>query len=145
MWITLTVDDVLNEGLTPQEVATLKNIQGNADLLPGILAGVADEARGAIRAGGFPLGAGTTIPSQVRSSVIDAATWRWLKKFPTLKVMQTKDRADAYKAAMDRFKGITKKEEAIERPDEDVPAMPGASVEASANRRQASRCKMDGI
>jgi hypothetical protein len=145
MWITLTTDDVLNEGLTPQEVATLKNIQGNTDLLPGFLSGVVAEARGAIIAGGYPLGADGTVPGQLRGSVIDVVTWRWLKKFPTLKVMQTKERSDAYKAAMDRFKGVTKQDEAIERPDAEIASSPQSAVESSTGGRQASRTKLDGI
>lgn len=144
-WIILIVDDVQNEAFTPQEVATLKGIQGNQDLLTPALNRAIAKARGAILAGGFVLGADGTVPDQVSDSVIDIAAWRWLKSFPTLKALQTKDRKDAFDAAVERLKGITKKEEAIEAPDVAEASYPQAAVESSANRRQASRCRLDGI
>jgi hypothetical protein len=119
-WRQITVEEV-NQEFTPQEAATLKNIQGAQDNLPNVLGRVVEQARGAIRAGSYPLADdASALPSQLVTTVIDLAVWRYLKSFPTLKALQTKDRKDAYDAAMTRLKDVANQKENIEPPDADT-------------------------
>jgi hypothetical protein len=120
-WNEITSDDVREEGLTPQEVATLKNIDGANDALTNILARAIKRVRGAIRAGGYPLSdTATEVPDQVNDVVIDISVWRWLKKYPQMKALQTKERQDAYSKAVDRLEKIANQKESIEPPDADT-------------------------
>jgi hypothetical protein len=114
-WKTVTVEDVLGE-LTVQEQAALKGIEGARDQLPLILARVVNAARGAIRAGAYPLGEEGTTPDQLDLDIIAMARWRWLTAFPQLQRLQTRDRRDAHDEGLARLDRIARQKIAIEPP-----------------------------
>ena len=111
-WNTISVSDVLDE-LSPQEAAAFNTIQGQSTSQANILARVVNEVRDYIAAGNRPLDAANTIPDQLRNQVIDLTLWRWLKKFPALKNLQTEPRKAAYDAAMELLKELAKKDSDI--------------------------------
>ena len=101
-WNTIAASDVLTE-FTPQEQASLNAIQGSSGNLGSILTNVIALARGNIRAGGYTLAPGSTIPDQLRLDVIAIARWRWLASLPALKSIQTDYRKEQYTEAMKRL------------------------------------------
>lgn len=121
MWSAITTADVLDE-FTPQEQATLQNLQSANNtqqavaILGRILTREVNAARGSIIAGGGRLDADGFIPDQLRPDVIAIARWRWLISFPQLKVMQTKERNDAYNDARDTLKDVSTGKIKIELP-----------------------------
>ena len=77
--------------------------------------------------------------------------WRWLKKFPALKNLQTKDRKDAYEAAMAPLKDVARKNSdyRIEPPNpataEVTPEPVNAIKRISGDRRQLTRRDTRGL
>ncbi|MGO8678050.1 MAG: hypothetical protein ACLQVX_19580 [Limisphaerales bacterium] len=116
-WKTVTVEDVLGE-FTVEEQAALKGIQGAGDALPLILARVVNAVRGAIRAGGYRLGAEGTTPDQLDLEIVAMARWRWLTAFSQLQRLQTRDRRDAHDEALAKLDRIAQQRIAIEPPEE---------------------------
>jgi len=107
--------------LSPVEVATIENIQGNSDPLPGIITKVISKVRGMIKAGGNPLDqTGNTIPDQLVEEVVAMARWKWLNSVPALKSLKTKERADANTAAEALLKEISSN--SPNRPRTELPA-----------------------
>ena len=114
-WNNLTTAEVLEE-FTPSEQATLQGIQGATGNLANILLRAIQSARGAISAGGYELGEGTTIPDQLRGEVIAIARWRWLISFPQLKSMQTAERKAANDEAVKKLDAAANQEFNVESP-----------------------------
>lgn len=108
-WSAIVIADVIDE-FSPQEVTSFNTIQGQSTTQASILTRVVNEVRAAIRAGGNQMDAEGTIPDQLRNQVIDICLWRWLKKFPQLKALQTDMRKSAYDEAMATLKDISKKD-----------------------------------
>lgn len=125
-WAILTTDDVLGE-FTPQETATLKNIQGAVERLPGILANTIAVARGSIRAGGYSLGTEGTVPDQLRLDIIAIARWRWLAAFPQMKALQTDARKAAHDDAQANLKDVSNQKLNVEAPDADTTNVPAGN------------------
>ena len=116
-WSAITADDVLQEWNT-KEPALIANQQAAADNLPVILARAVARVRGAIRAGGYPLGLEGTVPDQVIDSVIAIARWRLLLSLPEVnESMLSKSRKDDYEEAVARLERISQQKENIEPPD----------------------------
>jgi len=124
-WKTVTAEDVLSE-FTPQEQAALKAIQGATDQLPSIVARVVAAARGAIRAGGYELGAEGTIPDQIESDVVAIARWRWLIAFSQLQRLQTNERQAAHDLGQARLDAAGRQQLSIEPPQPGVNAPSGS-------------------
>src|SRR4030095_12148697 len=111
-WITLTTDDVLSE-FTPNEAATLRNLQGsgsgpgyvNVDVLT---ARTIDEVRGFIMAGGYAVDetAEDTLPKGLFADAIAIARWRVLISAPQLKQLQTEERKKAFDDALAKLNKI---------------------------------------
>ncbi len=141
MWITLTTADILSE-LTPAETAALQTIQGATDQLTPILSKAVAQARGAIRAGGYPLGDDGTIPDQLASDVTALARWRWLTSFPQLQRMQTKERKDAHDAARELLEGVARQKFNIEPPPAPDGATPAPSQPASGSWNSENKLVM---
>jgi len=114
-WTTIASQDVLDE-LTPNEVATLQNIQGVTDALDTIVPRVLKQMRSMINAGGNQLDqTGVTIPDALVEDAIAIARWRWILSFPALKFLATDNRKDAWDRAEKRLAGIASQEPARER------------------------------
>lgn len=123
-WVTLTTDDVLSE-FTPNEAATLRNLQGsgsgsgppyvNIDV---ITARTIDEVRGFIAAGDYAVDEinDDTLPASLFSDAIAVARWRLLISAPQLKQLQTEERKDAYKDALAKFNKIAASDFIVEPP-----------------------------
>src|SRR5579863_94327 len=114
-WNTIATTDVLDE-LSPQETAAFNAIQGASTTQDNILTRVVNSARGSLKAGGNQLDVPGTIPDQLRNDVIDITLWRWLKKFPALKNLQTRERKDSYDDAMTRLQDVAVGKFKIELP-----------------------------
>jgi hypothetical protein len=115
-WITVTVNEVFEE-LAPLEAAALKAI-APGDRFVTILGRAVNAARGACRAGGYKLGPDGTVPDQLESDVVAIARWRCLIAYPQLAKLQTKERQEAYTAAMERLDKVSVQKIKIEPPDE---------------------------
>ena len=145
-WSTLNIADVLDE-MSPQEQSAFNTIQGAQTTQGNILARVIGAARGHLKAGGNPLDAANTIPDQIRNEVIDLTLWRWLKKFPALKNLQTKERKEAFAAAMATLKEISEGKVKVELPaSPDGAAAPVNAIQvARRERRELTRGRMSGL
>jgi hypothetical protein len=104
-----------------------------------------------IRASGNALDAEGTVPDQLRNVVIDICLWRLLKKFPSLKSIQTKERKDAYDDARKTLKEISAKDSnyRVELPAtataESDPEPVNAVAVVSKTRRQLTRRETRGL
>jgi len=145
-WNSITVTDVLDE-LSPQEVAAFNAIQGAQTTQASILTRVVNSVRGSLKAGGNQLDVAGTIPDQLRNDVIDLTLWRWLKKFPALKNLQTRERKDSYDAAMARLRDVAAGKFKIELPAAPDPvAAPVNSLRVvRRDRRQLTRRQIGGL
>ena len=114
-WHQVTTDMVLQE-FTPAEQATLKNIQAAQDNLQPILDRTVAAVRGAIRAGGYDLGADGQTPDQLDGEVIAITRWRYLVAIPQAKSMQTDARKAAHDSAVARIDKVANQEVNIETP-----------------------------
>lgn len=112
-WRALAITDIR---LTPQEKATMENIQGSTDIKSTILTNVIREFVGAIRAGGYEVVDDDTIPDLVRNHVINRTRWLWLVEFPQLKIFQTPEREKLNQAAEDALAKISNRELNVEPP-----------------------------
>src|SRR4030095_10244747 len=111
-WITLTTDDVLSE-FTPNEAATLRNLQGsgsgpgyvNVDV---ITARTVDEVRGFINGARLDVDEAddTTLPKGLFADAIAIARWRVLISAPQLKQLQTEERKKAFDDALAKINKI---------------------------------------
>lgn len=116
-WLIPVLDDRMRmRVLTPQEWATLKNIQGAADQLPLEWSGAIEEVRGAISGGNYPLGDAGMVPSGLVNDVIAIARWRLLTGFPLLQKLQTKERKDSFDGAQERLSKIMAQDYGVESP-----------------------------
>jgi hypothetical protein len=121
-WITLTTDDVLSE-FTPNEAATLRNLQGSGSG-PGyanidvITARTVDEVRGFINGAGFDVDevSDTTLPKGLFADAIAIARWRVLISAPQLKQLQTEERKKAFDDAMAKLNRILDGKFSVEPP-----------------------------
>ena len=145
-WNTINITEVLDE-LSPQEATAFNTIQGAQTTQANILTRVVNMARGSVKAGGGQLDAVGAVPDQLRNEVIDVALWRWLKKFPSLKNLQTRERKDACDAAMATLKEVASGKIKVELPA--APDTARAPVNAvrvvHRERRQFTRRKMAGL
>ncbi|NOS70059.1 MAG: DUF1320 family protein [Verrucomicrobia bacterium] len=132
-WSTLTTVEVLEE-FTPQEAATLNNIQGATNTLANIITRVTDQVRDVYTSGGRPL-EGVGIPDGVKSRAISIVRWRLLTSFPQMKHMQTEERKSAYDSAQDWLTKIANR---------DIIGS-GSAVLVSTPERRASRERTDGL
>ena len=121
-WITLTTDDVLSE-FTPNEAATLRNLQGSGSG-PGyvnidvIVARTIDEVRGFIMAGDYAVDEtmDDTLPRGLFADAIAIARWRLLISAPQFKQLQTAERQKAYEDALAKLNKIADQEFNVEPP-----------------------------
>jgi hypothetical protein len=123
-WETLTTDDVLSE-FTPNEAATLRNLQGagsgsgppftNIDI---IVARSIDEIRGYIQGGNYAVDEtdDSTIPRSLFADGIAIARWRVLISAPQLRQLQTEERSKAFDAAIAKLNLIAAQKFAVEPP-----------------------------
>lgn len=123
-WETLNTDDVLSE-FTPNEAATIRNIQGsgsgsgppftNIDV---IVARTIDEVRGFIMAGDYAVDetADDTLPRGLFADGIAIARWRVLIALPQLRQLQTEERKKAFDDAMAKLNLIAAGEFTVEPP-----------------------------
>lgn len=147
-WNPVTIQDVLTE-FTPSERQSIITIQ-NQDSLQAILNKVVLRMRGKIKAGGNQLDmTGQTIPDDLQEECIALTRWRWLVSIPSLKMLQTKERADAAKAADDLLNKISSNDP--DRPRTELPAVvdstpaPVGGVQSQADCRQGTRQKLNGL
>jgi len=145
-WNTIATTDVLDE-LSPQETAAFNAIQGASTTQDNILTRVVNSARGSLKAGGNQLDVPGTIPDQLRNDVIDITLWRWLKKFPALKNLQTRERKDSYDDAMTRLQDVAVGKFKIELPaaPDPVPSPVNTINVTHRARRQLTRRQMEGL
>jgi hypothetical protein len=150
-WNTISISDVMDE-FSPQEQASFNTLQGQSTTQASILTKVVNSSRGHIKAGGNQLDAAGTVPDQLRNEIIDITIWRWLKKFPQLKALQTDQRRDAYNEAMKTLKEVSKVDSGykVEVPnaataDSSTPAPVNSIRVVSGNSRQMKRCQTDGL
>jgi hypothetical protein len=145
-WSTISIAEVLDE-LSPQEAAAFNAIQGASGTQANILTRVVNMARGSLKAGGNQLDAAGTVPDQLRNEVIDLTLWRWLKKFPALKNLQTKERKDAADAARATFREVAVGGMRIELPAaaDPVPAPVNAIQLVRHERRRFTRRRLEGL
>jgi hypothetical protein len=145
-WNTIGISEVLDE-LSPQEAAAFNSVQGASATQANILTRVVNMARGCLKAGGNQLDAAGTVPDQLRNEVIDVTLWRWLKKFPALKNLQTKERQDAADAARSTFREVALGRMRIELPAEPdpVPAPVNAIRVVHQERRTFTRRHLGGL
>jgi len=114
-WNTPTEADVLNR-FTPQEQATLKNVQGAVDLIPSLLADQVAAAQGKILVGGYSVGPAGTLPDQIKPEVMALVRWELIGAFPALKVMATEIRKEAAEKASKLLDSISRHGVRIESP-----------------------------
>jgi hypothetical protein len=107
-WSKLAPDEVLSE-FTPQEAATLKNIQSSNDFLPDIVGRVTDQIRQAYASGGRALGE-DGIPDSLKARAVDICRWRLLVSYPQLQKLQTKERQKAHDDALTFLNQIAQRE-----------------------------------
>lgn len=124
-WLALNDDAVLDE-LATSENATLKTIHGAVDKLPHVLQRGIDKFRGAITAGGQSLGAEGTLPKSLHDDCVAYVRWRFLTSIPQAKYMQTVERKDAYKEAIEVLASLRAGDFKVENEDEEEdPDAPG--------------------
>lgn len=123
-WVVFTSSHVLSE-FTPNEAATLRNLQGsgsgsgppyiNIDV---IVARTIDEVRGFIIAGGYEVDEAddTTLPKGLFADGIAIARWRVLIAAPQLRQLQTEERKKAFDDALAKLNKIAAGEFAVEPP-----------------------------
>jgi len=114
-WTTLTETDFLLR-FTPQEQATLKNIQGATDQIPQLLADAVLEMVGSARAGGYAVNTDGTSPDQYKNQILAVARWELLASFPALKALQTTAREKAAMEARKVFHEIAGQKRNVEPP-----------------------------
>jgi hypothetical protein len=122
-WETLTTDDVLSE-FTPNEAATLRNLQGGSGSGPPytnidvIVARTIDEVRGYIMAGASAVDEedDSTLPRGLFADGIAIARWRTLIATPQLRQLQTEERKKAFDDAIKKLELIASGEFAVEPP-----------------------------
>lgn len=149
-WNTISAAEVLEE-FTPQEKATLENIQGATNSLGKIVARAINKVRGDCIRGGNRIGPNGTVPDSLAPDVIAWARWKWLISIPAAKSMQTSERKDAYNDAKQAFLDVAKGEPKVELPDENEVlevTTPGNAAELATQpdpARAAHRRKLDGL
>jgi len=123
-WITLTAADVLSE-FTPNEAATLRNLQGSGSgsgppytNINVITARTVDEVRGYINGAGFDVDEtnNTTLPKGLFADAIAIARWRVLISAPQLKQLQTEERKKAFDDAIAKLNRILDGKFSVEPP-----------------------------
>jgi hypothetical protein len=114
-WILLTETDLFTR-LSPQEQATLANIQGATDQAPTYLADAGAALVGSCRAGGYAVNSDGSIPGQYKNEVLALARWEWLNAFPQLKALQTAARQKAFENAKKVFDEIAAQKRNVEPP-----------------------------
>lgn len=145
-WNTISISDVLDE-LSPQEATAFNTIQGTSATQTNILTRVVNMTRGSLKAGGNQLDAPGTIPDQLRNEVIDLTLWRWLKKFPALKNLQTTERKEAADAARATLQEVALGRRRIELPAaaDPVAAPVNAIQVVRRERRMFTRRSLGGL
>lgn len=132
-WATISDAQVLAE-FTPQEKTAINAIQGASTNLAAVRGDVVGAWRGAISAAGHEVSAtAATVPDQFRPYIIAIIRWNWLVSLPSLKAMQTKERADAAKRAEDKLAAVEAGDVPVESPDA-TPANPASGTWNSENR-----------
>jgi hypothetical protein len=122
-WVILTTDDVLSE-FTPNEAATLRNLQGSGSG-PGyanidvITARTIDEVRGYIMAGDYAIDDANddTLPKGLFADAIAIARWRVLISAPQLRQLQTEERRKAYEDALKKLGLVADQKFNVEPPE----------------------------
>jgi len=92
-WIELT-ESLLEDRLTADELSALKtvSVSGSATPLADVVSGVTNEIRGYCSAGGYPRGAGATIPDELLEAAVAISRYRLIVRLPAQKMLMTEDR-----------------------------------------------------
>lgn len=94
----MTVADVTQD-LTPAENLVLRSVGNSTFRLAQKLSDSTLKFIGAMRAAGYQTRVDGTVPDQLREHIMATAVWTWLRGFPQLKNIKTKEREDAAKDA----------------------------------------------
>lgn len=142
-WNTLSAAQVAAQ-LTAAEKAAVDTASG-ASPLAGITSNSVAEVRGYIRAGGYTLGTGDTVPDALRHAAIIVSIWRFLITLPNAEKLQTKQRETEYERAVKLLERVADGEFDLEEPaaadDEDVVT---ASPRMTDKTRELTRDEQDG-
>lgn len=151
-WNTLTLDDVKHyvsgseyAGVTP---AALASGQDADTVVEGIIADVVQEVRGYVKACAVnTLGAGSTIPDELRSAALAVIRARIFTRLPGMAALNDEQRQSETRSAELRIRDAGKCLIAIEAPEtasEQVIASPQVTV-ITRPVRTASRDAMKGL
>ncbi len=149
-WIEITPAFVLAK-LSGPEVERLNAAalgDGQTDPLAEIIADVVEVVRGRVAANRQnALGAGATVPSELKSQTLAIIRGEFLTRIPGLKALLTPERKDAWDKALDDLRDAAKGLIAIEAPDEaSDQVIPGPSTQLISSRdRLSTRQKMEGL
>jgi hypothetical protein len=107
-WRAITVDDVTQD-LTPAENLALRSAQNSTSRLGIKLQDTVLKFIGAMNAARYETVADGTVPDQLREHILALAVWNWLRGFPQLKAIKTKEREEAAKEAEKVYEQIVKR------------------------------------
>lgn len=120
MWTRATGEDVLSE-FTPAEQSVIAAMVEDSTI-NAIVFRTAMEVRDAIASGGYPLDPDEeSIPGGLTNALISIARWRLLVSAPSFKQLQTEERHDLYKDAIEKLALIAQHKIVPELPPDLVP------------------------
>lgn len=126
MWVTLTVDHVIQALAAPELTALRTQLlaDGQVDPLPDILTRTTMEVRGYV-AGfhGTAVGQAGTIPEELISSAIAIARWRLLGRLP-VRLLSTDGRRQEYEDALAQLRDVAAGKFAISVADDPADDQP---------------------
>jgi hypothetical protein len=119
-WIRATSEDVMSE-FTPSEQSAIGGMVED-NTIDAIVARTTMEVRDAVSSGGYPLDSDEdSIPGGLVNALISIARWRLLVSAPSFKQLQTEERHDLYKDALEKLNLIAQRKIMPELPPAEVP------------------------
>jgi hypothetical protein len=130
-WIRATGEDVISEFTPSEQSAIAGMVEDNT--INAIVTRTTMEVRDAVQSGGYPLDADEdSIPGGLVNALISIARWRLLVSAPSFKQLQTEERHDLYKDALEKLALIAQRKVVPELPPAEVP--PGFANWNSENK-----------
>lgn len=130
-WIRATGEDVMSEFTPSEQTAIAGMVEDNT--INAIVQRTTMEVRDAVASGGYPVDADEdAIPGGLINALISIARWRLLVSAPSFKQLQTVERHDLYKDALEKLNLIAQHKLVPELPPAEVP--PGFANWNSENK-----------
>ncbi len=106
-WITIT-EAMVEDRMTADELSSLKTISASSGGTPltDVVSGVTNEIRGYVGAGGYPRGAGATIPDELLEAAVAIIRYRLILRMPLEKTLLTPGREKDKEAAVDLLRNM---------------------------------------